>query len=163
MPHNGNGRTNGTTAPRAEPTAQDLEIFERRLVGHSVHAIAKEFRITVKEVDAALNRACTPIDEDFRLTTIGLELARFDQLLTVFYEKAINGDAAAANILLKVSERRAAILGLDVPAAVRKDPVLLQIEQTPQPTSTDRIRAALDAIIAERKDPSKPDDPDDPD
>jgi hypothetical protein len=158
MTLNGNGHTNGSTAPRAEPSARDLAIFEKRLAGASVHAIAKEMHLPVKEVDAALTRACCPLDEGYRLTTIGLELARFDQLVKVFYAKACNGDASAANVLIKVSERRAAILGLDVPAASRQDPVVLQTGQTPQPTTTERIRAALDRIAGRRT--AEPDDPD---
>jgi hypothetical protein len=151
MHHNGNG-----DAARTEPSARDLEVFEKRLAGASVHAIAKEMHLPVKEIDAALTRACCPLDEGFRLTTIGLELARFDQLVRVFYEKALDGDASAANVLIKVSERRAAILGLDVPAASRQDPVVLQTGQTPQPTTTERIRAALDRIAGQRT--AEPDD-----
>jgi hypothetical protein len=162
--HNGNGNCNSTTQDRGEPTEQDLAIFERRLANHSVYAIAKEFQIAVKEVDAALDRACAPLDEEFRLRTVHLELERFDRLCRVFYEQALAGDHAAAIVVMRVSERRAAILGLDVPSASRRDPVMLQVQQSPQPTSTDRIKAALDRIAAEGKirKPEEPGEPEEP-
>jgi hypothetical protein len=149
--HNGNGHSS-SSAPRPEPSAQDLAIFEKRLAGHSINAIARELNLPAQEVDAAIDRALRPIDEPFRLQTIGLELERFDRLCYVFYAKALNGDAASAAIVLKCSERRSAILGLDVPAGSRRDPVVMQIDQTPQPTSTERIMAALNRIAAERDD-----------
>jgi hypothetical protein len=112
-------------------------------------------------VDAAIERCCRPLDEPFRLQTVFLELERLDRLTEAFYRKATAGDAISATIVLKVNERRSAILGLDVPAGIRRDPVLLQIEQQPQPTTTDRIRAALDRIAATR--PDKPADLDESD
>jgi hypothetical protein len=161
--NNGNGHSNGSSnAPRPEPTAQDLAIFEKRLAGHSINAIARELNLPAIEVDAAIDRALRPIDEPFRLQTIGLELERFDRLCFVFFAKALNGDAPSAAIVLKASERRAAILGLDVPAGGRKDPVVLQVEQTPQLNTTERIKAALDRINASRPLP-KPENPNDPD
>jgi hypothetical protein len=157
--HNGHGNGNGSTEPRPEPSAQDLAIFEKRLAGHSINAIARELNLPAQEIDAAIDRALHPIDEPFRLQTIGLELERFDRLCYVFYAKALNGDAASAAIVLKCSERRSAILGLDVPAGIRRDPVMLQVEQAPQISSTERIREALDRIAAEGKD-KEPGDPD---
>jgi hypothetical protein len=165
-PNGHNGHGNGRD-PRPEPSAQDLDIFERRLNGRGVHTIAKEMSLAVKEVDEAIDRCCRPVDEPFRLQTVCIELERLDRFTEAFYRKAINGDHASAAIVLKVNERRSAILGLDVPAGVRKDPVMLQIEQTPQPTTTDRIKAALDRIAAMRVEPksipgSSPSDPDEP-
>jgi hypothetical protein len=64
--HNGHD----TDAPGVEPSEQDLAVFEKRLAGHSVYSIAKQMNLPVKEVDAAIDRACTPIDDDFRLRTI---------------------------------------------------------------------------------------------
>jgi hypothetical protein len=104
--HNGHD----TDAPGVEPSEQDLAVFEKRLAGHSVYSIAKQMNLPVKEVDAAIDRACTPIDDDFRLRTINLELERFDHLCSVFYQQALDGDpAAAAMLVMRVSERRSAI------------------------------------------------------
>jgi hypothetical protein len=160
-----NGHGNGRD-PRPEPSQQDLDIFERRLNGRGVHTIARELGLSPADVDAAIERCCQPLDEPFRLTTIYLELAHLDRLTEAFYRKATAGDAVSATIVLKVNERRSSILGLDVPAGIRRDPVLLQIEQQPQPTTTDRIRAALDRIAATRDEPkpspSNPDEPSEP-
>jgi hypothetical protein len=135
---------------KVEVTGRDLAIFEQRMAGHSVHAIAQEIGISVKDVDAAIERACQPIDQPLRLRTIGVELGRFDRLTRVFWQAALERDPASAAVLMKISERRAAILGLDVPAGYRTDPVLIEAAKQPQQTTTERIRAALDRIAGKR-------------
>ena len=49
---------------------------------------------------------------------------------------------------LKIEEQRADLLGTRAPASLRIDPVQLREQAEPQPTTTDRIRAALDRIAA---------------
>src|SRR5262245_23105508 len=133
-----------------EVTDRDLVIFEQRLAGRSVHEIAHEFRLSPREVDAAIERSCQPINQDLRLRTLGLELERFDRLTKVFYERALEGDSAAAAVTLKIAERRSAMLGLDVATANRTDPIQVAIEVAKPQTSTERIEAAIAALIAER-------------
>jgi hypothetical protein len=47
-----------------------------------------------------------------------LEAARLDALHLAYWQKAVEGDTDAANIVLKVAGRRAKLLGLDQPASV---------------------------------------------
>jgi DNA-directed RNA polymerase specialized sigma24 family protein len=56
-----NGR-NIAADERPEPSAQDQEIFEIRLAGKSPGDIAKALHMPVKDVDAALVRACPLLD-----------------------------------------------------------------------------------------------------
>src|SRR5215467_1647177 len=124
-------------------------IFRARLTGKSVRQIAREFGCGPDQVSAIIERACAPVSPEMRRQVLALDLERLDQLQTVFYERAMEGDAASAAIALKVSERRAALLGLDVPASVRGDPVQLTIQAAPE-TSTERISRLIAAIVAER-------------
>src|SRR5262249_26936890 len=92
---------------------------------------------------------CTPVSPQMRRQVLELDLERLDELQAVFYQGALKGDAAAAAITLKIAERRAAMLGLDLPAAIRPDPIQVAVTAEPE-TSTERIQRALDAIAAER-------------
>jgi hypothetical protein len=58
-----------------------------------------------------IDRLCRPIDEHLRKHTLLLELERLDELEEVFAQRARNGDAQAAMIVLQIAERRAAYLG----------------------------------------------------
>jgi len=131
--------------------SDDLEerVFRARLSGRSARSIAKEFNLTTKAVAEIIERMCAPVSPEMRRQALALDLERLDLLQSVFYERAMEGDAASAAIAIKVSERRASLLGLDVPASVRGDPVQLTIQAAPE-TSTDRIERALARIAAER-------------
>jgi len=131
-------------------TDQEAEsIFRARLTGKSVRTIAKEFGLTTAEVAKIVETMCEPVSPATRRAALALDLERLDQLQTVFYERAMEGDAASAAIALKVSERRSALLGLDVPASVRGDPVQLTVQAAPE-TSTERIQRVLATLVAER-------------
>src|SRR5262245_16248148 len=135
----------------AEASERDLAIFEERLTGRAICEIAKQFGMTVKEVDSAIKRCCQPIDQDLRLRTVVLELERCDRLTRVFYQSAAAGDVAAAAVLLRGSAGRSALLGVDTPSNLRSDPVLVTIEQAPKPSTTDKIQAALDQLAAAQR------------
>src|SRR5215475_10305296 len=79
-----------------------------------------------------------------RVTTRQLERSR--KIQEVFFEQAKAGKAMGAMVLLKYQQHEAALLGLFSPVRVDH----LQTAQVNAPTSTDRIKAVLDAIVAER-------------
>jgi hypothetical protein len=119
-------------------------IFKARLAGKSVRRIAREFRTDLATVESVVQRCCPVINTQMRLAALALDLERLDELQNVFYSDAMNGDAQAAAICLKIAERRSCYLGLDSP--MRIDPVQLAAEAQPQPTSTERIMAALNRL-----------------
>jgi hypothetical protein len=129
---------------------RDEQMFQARLSGQSVRSIARQFRVSEAQVQATVARLCTPVNVQMRVHTLQLELERLDQLEAVFYARATNeGDPQSAVICVKIAERRAAYLGIDAP--VKVDPVQLAEAAAPKPTSTDRIRAALDRIASQHK------------
>jgi hypothetical protein len=127
---------------------RDEAIFRRRLAGKSIRAIAREFRCEPAEVSEIVERMCTPVSPAMRRQVLALDLERLDELMATFYEEARTGDASAAVIVLKVSERRASLLGLDVPASVRGDNIQLPAAAK-EPSSLDRIRAAIDLVTSQ--------------
>ena len=126
-----------------DATSDDVRddfILQERLSGKSARAISKQLRCTVGEVDAALDRTLPKIDNDARRRYVALDLSRLDELLKVFFARAIeNADAQAGLLVVKILERRALLLGLDSPQKLD----IVQVQAEKQPTRHELIRAAI--------------------
>jgi hypothetical protein len=120
------------------------DIVQARIRGESVRSIAKRFSCTLAEVNKVLDRfADITIDDSTRKHTLALELARLDELQSVFHNRALAGDVHCGALVAKLIERRCTMLGLYTPQST----TLQVIEvQAPKETSTERIRAAIDRI-----------------
>ena len=101
------------------------------------------------------------LDRDrFLRRTLAMELVELDELQQAFRDKALKDkDVASATLLVKVAERRATLLGLNPPLG---HAVQVVQHEPNKPTSTERIRAVLDQLIAKPSLPSPDDEPDDP-
>jgi hypothetical protein len=119
---------------------RDDFILQERLSGRSARSISKQLQCTVGEVNAALDRTLPQIDNAMRVRHISLDLQRLDELLKVFFARAVEKvDAQAGLVCVKILERKAALLGLDQPTKL--DVVQVTVEK--QPDSFDKIRAAI--------------------
>src|SRR5262245_35765101 len=130
------------------------------IVNKRVRRIADEYGCTVDEVNACLDHHPIELDRDKYLKrTLALELLRLDELEVAFRDKAIaDRDVAAGVLLVKVAERRAALLGMNAPQGHAVQ--IIQREPAEAETSTDKIAAAIARIRG--KSLPKPDEPDDP-
>lgn len=108
-----------------EPNIRQLELqhraLELRRQGLNYHEIARELKISTNRayelVQSALTRWMLEPAEDVRL----LELQRLDALLAALWDKAIAGDLAVVDRVLRIMERRAKLLGLDQIEVVSTD------------------------------------------
>jgi hypothetical protein len=98
--------------------ARVVEYLELRKQGLTMRAIAAKCGTTndvvCKAIHAVLNadyRDCTELVEDIRR----IELERYDAQTEALWPAAMMGDPRANDVLLRVSARRAALLGLDAP------------------------------------------------
>lgn len=114
--------------------AQEMEyLFELRLQGFSYREMAKmaEAHFGVKmSHETARRRVEKAIDERVRPQAeqyVEEELARLDRYLTKLEPGVAVGDEKAVNAALRVSERRAKLLGLDQP--VKVDAQVVQVTQ----------------------------------
>lgn len=123
---------------------RDDRILKMRLAGASIRTIARENQCTIPEINAVIDRLVDQIDNKYRMRTIAIELERLDHLHRAYFAKALQGDTAAGALLIRIGERRAALLALDSP--VKVDVISLQREVEAAPSSIDRIEAALDAF-----------------
>lgn len=112
-------------------------------------AIADEFGISIEEVQAILDDHPVERDRDTYLRrALAQQLLLLDRLEVTFGRMAFEErDTAAGALLVKIAERRATLLGMNPPIghAVR----VVQHPSAHQPTSTDKIEAALNALLAD--------------
>jgi hypothetical protein len=141
-----------------DPTSDDVRddyILQERLSGKSARTISKQLRCTVGEINASLDRTLPTIDNNARRRYVALDLNRLDELLKVFFARAIEkADAQAGLLVVKVLERRSLLLGLDSPQKL--DIIQVQAQQTP--SRHERIKAAIWAIARPGQQPPEDDD-----
>ena len=129
-----------------DATSDDVRddfILQERLSGKSARSISKQLRCTVGEVNDALDRVLPTLDQAARLRHIALDVNRLDALVEVFYKRAMEkGDTQAGLCVVKILERKAALLGLD--AAQRID---LAVEPKQAESSFDKIYRAIMNVV----------------
>ena len=127
------------TDPGSDDGRDDF-VLQERLSGRSARSISKELRCIVGEVNAALDRVLPTLDNAARLRHISLDLHRLDGLLETFSKRAIEkADTQARLCVVKILDRKAALLGLDSPTRVD----VVQLQATKEPSSFERIQAAI--------------------
>jgi hypothetical protein len=73
--------------------------------------------MTVDQVNAVFDQHPVEINKERYLRRqLARSLYTLDELEVIFRGKARNGDDAAGTLLVKISERRASLLGLDAPS-----------------------------------------------
>ena len=130
----------------AEPSEEDLEIFEQALKAVPLHVIAKERKMSRQQIDDCLVRVIRPFDAAMMTIARGLAVERWNRLVKIYYEKALNGDMAATALLTKIDERRSALTGIDVPSMQRRDRCNCRCSSRRRNTTTEQIQRVIDKI-----------------
>lgn len=134
----------------SDSAERDEQILKLRVACNSVREIAKHFAMPISAVNAAIDRAVGVIDNKLRARSVAVDLEMLNLLQKPFLVQAMKGDVAAAALLLKIVERRAAYLGLDAP--MKLDIISQQIGTAG--TSTDDLQASIDRLVG--KGPTQP-------
>jgi len=114
--------------------------LQERLSGRSARSIGKELHCPVSEIDESLDRTLPKITNEAKRRIIALDIDRLDELLKVFFNRAVEKvDAQAGLLVVKILERKAALLGLDSPQKLD----VVQVQAQKEPTGHDRIRDAI--------------------
>ena len=124
--------------------------------GLSERAIARRHGISARDVRLIVERLSLPIDHATRRRALQLEIGRLDKLMMKFYVMALQGDHAAAAIVIKLSERRGALWGMDC-APQRQD--VVSVAPAPRLNSTEKIRAVFERVVSERVVAERPQQP----
>lgn len=98
------------------------DIIDRRIRGETFDAIAAAVGLGSKQaVHALYTRALREIQDDRATTTEAarsFELERLDRIEAAAWVRVDNDDPRALDVLIRISDRRARLLGLDAPAKV---------------------------------------------
>lgn len=134
-----------TPIPTSKPIDEDA-VYRARVSGKSVRSIAREHGCTESRINEILHEKSKGLlsEESLRIALL-LENQRLDDIVVALYPKAIKGDHAAAGLLIKLAQRRACLMGLDMPQAH-----VLHVINNPPPdarTSTQRMSEALDDLL----------------
>lgn len=141
--------------PAAKPNPaviadEQAKCFELKRRGYSVRRIADETgiaRSTVQDrLDAAYKEMVFPLADEVRL----LELERLDAWLVRLEDQMTNGEAPerVVPVAIRVSERRAKLLGLDAPERQEMTVAQLGSDDASVLDVLARARQAADARIA---------------
>ena len=137
-----------TPKPRVgESEDRDSAIFEARANGRSAKDVAREFGLTVKEVDRITT---AKIEEQASgaavRQSIGFAAHRLEQAEIKFHNRSMEGDGDAASqmVAVKCNERRMTMLGGNAPA--QYSVYLSNQAAPPSLTSTEKIARALDRL-----------------
>jgi DNA-binding CsgD family transcriptional regulator len=128
------------------PEAQALEeraarVFKMRLAGTSARSIAKQFGITVADVNEIVERRMVRVDNRYRAAAMALDLERLETLLGKFMSMAAGGDVEAGSLCIRALARRAAVLGYDAPMRIDASLEVIRPE-----TSTEYCARVLDEL-----------------
>lgn len=125
-----------------------LRAMDLRRQGYSYRAIGAELGIdhttargyVVKEL-AVLNAEL----KESRLEMIQLEAERLDDLLKPHIAKALNGDSRSTELVLKIADRRAKLLGLDAPTRQEVEAAVTSASLDPSKLDHGTMRKLLEA------------------
>lgn len=109
-------KKNRKTKPSAIKTAQrQAEAMGFRLQGYTYEQISEAMKCsrTYAYKLVAEGLAAIPVENAEELRRI--ESERLDRMQTAFFSNATEGDLNAANMVLRIMERRARLMGLDAP------------------------------------------------
>ena len=117
------GGSRYTTSNKATVAEQEIRCYELRLAGKSLDAIAKEVKLSKgtvhNRIQAHIEQRVQPLADELR----AIEVDRLDRYLARL-DAQIQDDEAAGRaarnieVAVKVSERRAKLLGIDAPERV---------------------------------------------
>ena len=124
------GRTGlyGVMDSHADTELRRKKAFELRVAGLSYKDIFEEMKkdkslslpgtFSLQVVQQDIFRELEEIKvqiKDYAFEVMEIDLVRLENLLMIYYNKALSGDEKSANLALRIMERRSRMLGLDTP------------------------------------------------
>lgn len=140
----------GRVTPTPEQHDRDLHALELRRQGLTYREIAERIDCAVPTAYKAVRRALAYGFTEPAEHVRQLETERLDKLQAVHWRNAIDGDTKSTEIVLRIMERRARLLGLDAPTRTN---VTVSLDQQQAHLIVDVIRGILtDLHLTEEQD-----------
>ncbi|MDU5246791.1 MAG: sigma factor-like helix-turn-helix DNA-binding protein [Varibaculum cambriense] len=109
-------QTRAATAARAAQRAERRKkVFDLRLKGQSIYAIAAELGVSVNTVRSDLKRTLDKIPKQDAKTLYTLQLERYDSLLFVVMNQALTGDQYAVDRAVNIMRQIERLTGIEHP------------------------------------------------
>jgi hypothetical protein len=122
------------------------KVYNLTLAGLQPRTVAKHVGLSTQQVQRMLGDLLPPITEQTRRDAYAADLARLGHLLSAHWPK--RSDPQHAAIILAILSRRGQMMGTDCPTRI--DIVQTSVAEY-KPNSTQKIRALLDRLAAEKR------------
>src|SRR5215813_7555354 len=130
------------------PDEQHEAVFRAWEDGKGPQALAREFALTVTQVEQILDRMLPVFDAQNQLRAFKRELRRLEDLSGEFFAIAKRDkNHESAHLVARLNERICAMRGIG-PINVRMDPYTVEVAQ--QPSQFERIKAAIERVCNEQ-------------
>lgn len=109
-------KASGKASPKAIMAAKRRsEALDYRLQGFTFEQIGESMGVSAVRAFQLVTEGLTTIQTENAQQVKDIEVKRLDLLTTAYMQNATQGDVVAANMVIRLSERRAKLLGLDGP------------------------------------------------
>lgn len=109
-------QTRAATAARAAQRAERRKkVFDLRLMGQSVNAIAEDLGVSVNVVRGDLKRVLDKVPKRDAKNLYTLQLERYDTLLLVMMNQALTGDQFAVDRAVNIMRQIERLTGIEHP------------------------------------------------
>jgi len=126
------------------PSDRDQEIYEQWQGGKSPRTLACELRVSMLEIEQAIDRCLPPFTSAAALRAFKREFQRLDDVSAYYYTKAMQGDHDSAHVVARVSERKSSMAGWNS-VNVKLDAVAAQAAE--KPSQHEQMRATILAFL----------------
>jgi hypothetical protein len=110
-----------SSAAKVQAAERRLQALELRKKGQTFAQIGKALGCSEQRAHFIVTQELQRLNRvrgEAAAEVARLEAERLDGLHAAFWDKAVGGDVDAANVIIKLANRRAKLLGLDQPASV---------------------------------------------
>jgi hypothetical protein len=124
------------------PSEQDEAIYAAWGGGKTLRVLAREFGLSVMEVERAIDRCLPVFDTQNQMRAYKREIQKLEDLGAKYHALAMGDDASPemAHVYARINERRCAMSGWSS-VNIRLDPFAAQVKE--QPTQHEKIRDAI--------------------
>jgi hypothetical protein len=124
------------------PSARDEQIYEEWSAGKTLRVLAREFEVSVMEVERGIDRCLPPFTTQNQMRAYKRELQKLEDIGAKYHALAMANDTNTefAHIYARINERRCAMSGWSS-INVRLDPFAAQVKE--QPSQHEKIRDAI--------------------
>src|SRR5262245_43681262 len=123
------------------PSERDEQIYEAWESGKKTpRVLARQFGVSRMVVEQAIDRCLPVFNSQNQMRAYKREIHKLEDVGTVYYAKAMEGDIDSAHVYARINERYCAMQGWSS-VNIRLDPYAAQVKE--EPTQHEKIRDAI--------------------